>query len=131
MKKTIALPGILLVALLLKGILLYVGVVSFDSDEAVVGLMARHILQGARPIFFYGQAYMGSLDAYLVAGAFALLGESVLAVRVVQLAMLVVPHAYSSATGAIVPRQAFSYSNSVIGRSPAQSAYAASSAQLR
>ena len=30
---------------------------------------------------------MGSLDAYLVAGAFALLGESVLAVRVVQVAL--------------------------------------------
>jgi hypothetical protein len=56
----------------------------FNADEAVVGLMARHILAGEVPVFFYGQAYMGSLDALLVAGAFRLWGESVGAIRVVQ-----------------------------------------------
>jgi hypothetical protein len=56
----------------------------FNADEAVVALMARHILQGARPVFFYGQAYMGSLDAILVAGSFALLGQQVWAIRLVQ-----------------------------------------------
>ena len=61
------------------------GSVPFNSDEAVVALMARHILQGQRPVFFYGQAYLGSLDAWLVAGAFRLAGESVVAVRIVQL----------------------------------------------
>ncbi len=60
------------------------GSVPFNSDEAVVGLMARHILMGSRPVFFYGQAYLGSLDAWLVAGAFRLFGESVLALRGVQ-----------------------------------------------
>ena len=30
----------------------------FNSDEAVVGLMARHINQGARPLFFYGQSVL-------------------------------------------------------------------------
>jgi hypothetical protein len=58
--------------------------VPFNSDEAVVALMARHILHGARPVFFYGQAYMGSLDAFLVAGAFAVLGQQVWVIRVVQ-----------------------------------------------
>ncbi|MBN1953604.1 MAG: glycosyltransferase family 39 protein [Anaerolineae bacterium] len=61
--------------------------VPFDGDEAIVALMARHILQGERPWFFYGQNYMGSLDAYFIAGAFALLGESVWAVRLVQVAL--------------------------------------------
>lgn len=56
----------------------------FNADEAVVALMARHILQGARPIFFYGQAYMGSLDAFLVAAAFTVLGQSVWVIRLVQ-----------------------------------------------
>lgn len=46
--------------------------------------MARHILQGQVPVFFYGQAYMGSLDALLVAGAFRLLGEQVWVIRLVQ-----------------------------------------------
>ena len=42
---------------------------------------------------------------------------------------LAFPHAYSSGTGVAGPRQAFSYSSSVIGRNPAQSAYAAQSFQ--
>jgi 4-amino-4-deoxy-L-arabinose transferase-like glycosyltransferase len=62
-------------------------VVPFNADEAVVGLMARHILQGERPVFFYGQAYLGSLDAWLVAGAFLVFGQTVLAIRLVQLAL--------------------------------------------
>jgi hypothetical protein len=51
--------------------------VPFNADEAIVALMARHILQGERPIFFYGQAYMGSLDAYLVALGFLLFGQQI------------------------------------------------------
>jgi 4-amino-4-deoxy-L-arabinose transferase-like glycosyltransferase len=76
--------GVLLIALIGRAALLASASVSFHSDEAVVALMARHILQGDRPVFFYGQAYMGSLDAWLVAGGFALLGESVLTIRIVQ-----------------------------------------------
>jgi hypothetical protein len=75
---------VLAVALVARLLLLASGAVSFHSDEAVIGLMARHILQGARPTFFYGQAYMGSLDAWAVALGFTLLGESVLAIRIVQ-----------------------------------------------
>jgi len=59
--------------------------VPFNGDEAIVGLMARHILvDGARPIFFYGQAYMGSLDAYLVAAGFTLFGEQIWVIRLIQ-----------------------------------------------
>ncbi len=61
------------------------GVVPFNSDEAIVGLMARHILRGEWPIFFYGQAYMGSLDATLVALGFRLFGEQVAVIRAVQI----------------------------------------------
>ena len=50
-----------------KLILLSMNAFPFNADEAVVALMARHALQGNIPIFFYGQAYMGSLDALLVA----------------------------------------------------------------
>lgn len=57
----------------------------FNSDEAIVGLMARHILNGARPIFFYGQAYMGSLDAYLVALFFLFFGTHTWVIRLVQI----------------------------------------------
>jgi 4-amino-4-deoxy-L-arabinose transferase-like glycosyltransferase len=77
----------LLIATALRAGLLYADVVPFNADEAVVALMARHILHGARPIFFYGQVYLGSLDAWLVAGAFALFGQSVLAMRLAQTAL--------------------------------------------
>ncbi len=76
--------GALLAAAGLKLGLLLAGVVPFNSDEAVVALMARHILQGEWPVFFYGQAYMGSLDAFLVAASFALFGQHIWVIRLVQ-----------------------------------------------
>ena len=77
----IALMVSLLLGVGLKVILVLSNVIPFNSDEAVIGLMAKHILNGARPVFYYGQAYMGSLDAFLVAGMFQLLGEQVYSIR--------------------------------------------------
>jgi hypothetical protein len=40
----------------------------FSADEAVPGLMARHILMNHElPVFFWGQDYFGSAEAYLIA----------------------------------------------------------------
>ncbi len=47
-----------------------------DPDEAMTGLMARHVLQGDFPIFFHGQAYMGSGEAFPTAALFFLFGAS-------------------------------------------------------
>ena len=76
--------GLLILAAGWKAALLAANAFPFNSDEAIVALMARHILQGERPVFFYGQAYMGSLDAYLVALGFKLLGQGVWVIRLVQ-----------------------------------------------
>ncbi len=84
-KATLILMLILLTAIGLKVGILLAEKIPFNSDEAVVGLMAKHILQGERPIFFYGQAYMGSLDAYLVAIGFAIFGIQVWVIRLVQI----------------------------------------------
>jgi 4-amino-4-deoxy-L-arabinose transferase-like glycosyltransferase len=55
-----------------------------DGDEAVVGLMARHIaFLGDRPVFYYGQPYLGSLEAFSVAPLFRLLGSSTLLLKLV------------------------------------------------
>jgi 4-amino-4-deoxy-L-arabinose transferase-like glycosyltransferase len=81
--------GIVSVAIILKAALLISGAFPFNSDEAVVALMGRHILAGERPIFFYGQAYMGSLDAYLVAILFGIFGQAVWVVRLVQVLLFV------------------------------------------
>ena len=83
-RPTTILLSILGAAVAWKAALLLLDCVPFNADEAVVALMAHHILQGERPIFFYGQAYMGSLDAYLVAGFFGLLGQQVWVIRLVQ-----------------------------------------------
>jgi hypothetical protein len=54
----------------------------FDSDQAIVGLMAKHLVEGrAFPLFFYGQEYMLAVEAWVVAPFVAVLGPSVLAVR--------------------------------------------------
>lgn len=34
------------------------------GDETVYGIMALHILKGQFPVYYYGQAYLGSLEAY-------------------------------------------------------------------
>jgi 4-amino-4-deoxy-L-arabinose transferase-like glycosyltransferase len=73
----------------LKVWLLWKDAIPFNADEAIVALMARHILQGERPLFFYGQAYMGSLDAWLVAIGFALVGQYTWVIRVVQILLYV------------------------------------------
>ncbi len=72
---------------LFRGFLLIKQAFPFHADEAIVGLMAKHILQGERPIFFYGQVYMGSLDAYLIAVFFRLFGEEIIWIRLVQLGL--------------------------------------------
>jgi len=47
-----------------------------DSDQAVNGLMARHILQGALPPLYYGQDYCGSIQTYFISTIFFLFGAS-------------------------------------------------------
>lgn len=83
------------VALLLGGLLLRVwllvrGWPSLDSDEAIIGLMGRHILyNGEHPTFYYGQHYMGSLEAYMAAAFFWLFGPSQASLRLVTLVLIV------------------------------------------
>ncbi len=79
--------GIYALALILIGTAVRLAIVLLgypadDSDEATMGLMALHInTRGEHPIFFYGQNYMGALEAYLGAAFFRLFGVSVLSLR--------------------------------------------------
>src|SRR5919204_6281688 len=83
-----------LLALLLVGLALRLAIVAsplgeIDGDEAVVGLMARHIaFLGERPVFFWGQPYLGSLEAFSAAPLFRVFDSSSLALKLV-------PTAYS------------------------------------
>jgi hypothetical protein len=65
--------------------------IPFTSDQAIVGLMARHILAGkGHPVFYYGAAYAGSIEPHVVAGVFALLGPSVESFRAAMAILLAV-----------------------------------------
>ncbi|HKJ65439.1 MAG TPA: hypothetical protein VJ969_08555, partial [Desulfopila sp.] len=61
------------ICLLAVGLRCAMAVFVFAStrDTSVVGIMGLHILEGARPLFFYGQAYMGAAEAYLTAAVFS------------------------------------------------------------
>ena len=88
LRRVAPLIAIVALAVTLRVALLAADAVPFNGDEAVVGLMARHILQNdERPTFFYGQDYSGALDAYLTAGMYALIGPRVLGGRLVQMAL--------------------------------------------
>ncbi len=51
------------------------------GDEMEVGLQAEHILRGELPVYYFGQPYMGSLEAYLAAFIFLFTGPAVWAMR--------------------------------------------------
>jgi len=52
----------------------------FDSDQAVMGLMAKHLSEGrAFPVFFYGSNHILAVQAWLAAPVFLLAGVSVAA----------------------------------------------------
>jgi len=72
-------------------VFVYVSVLgSTNSDEAVLGLMARHALDGEFTTFLWGTPYGGPQEAWLAAPIFAVFGSSVTALRVVPIALDVI-----------------------------------------
>jgi hypothetical protein len=54
----------------------------FDSDQAIVGLMAKHLIEGrAFPLFYYGQTYLLGVDAWVAAPFFLVMGPTVVALH--------------------------------------------------
>ncbi len=51
------------------------------GDEVMFGLMGNHILQGELPIFYWGQSYLGALEAYVTALFSLVIGMSGLTVQ--------------------------------------------------
>ncbi|WP_338606082.1 glycosyltransferase family 39 protein [Desulfoferula mesophila] len=67
------LMGIVLLGALVRG--LYLAWPYLDSDIAVVGLMARHALNGDFYALYWGNHYGGSLEPIIAAGVFAIFGS--------------------------------------------------------
>jgi hypothetical protein len=65
-------------------LLLWITKFGVEADESIVGLMAKHVYEGRQwPIFYYGQPYMGSLEAILAAGMFYLTGVGSVGLKLV------------------------------------------------
>ncbi len=74
-----ALICLLVLALALRTVILFTGQRYLRSDEAVVGLMAKHVVtRGETPMFLYGQSYGGghAIVAYLAAPLFIVCGRT-------------------------------------------------------
>jgi dolichyl-phosphate-mannose-protein mannosyltransferase len=56
---------------------------AIDADEAVVGLLTRGILHGTLPVFFPGQGYGGTQEAFLAAPIVAATGLHIWSLRIV------------------------------------------------
>lgn len=61
---------------------------AFDSDQAIFGLMAKHLIEGrAFPMFIYGDSYLLAVQAWLAAPLFAIFGPSVAVLKLPVLAI--------------------------------------------
>jgi 4-amino-4-deoxy-L-arabinose transferase and related glycosyltransferases of PMT family len=66
-------------------VILFVSQTHLTSDEAIIGLMAKHILEGRYfPFYFYGTSYNASCawEAYLAVIPFAIAGVGVVALKI-------------------------------------------------
>ncbi len=80
--------GVVALVVAARGVLFMQPGVRFDADQAIVGLMAKHISEGrAFPIYFYGQSYLLAIEAYLAAPVMWLLGPTEVALKIPVVAM--------------------------------------------
>src|SRR4051812_40177053 len=100
----IGLAAALGLGLLVRLLVIFSPLGEIDADEAIVGLMARHIaFLGERPVFYWGQPYLGRLEAFTAAPLFRLFDSSTFLLKLV-------PTAYSLgflALSAVMARRFF------------------------
>src|SRR5438046_8030408 len=76
--------GVLILIATARFVILLTSQNHVHSDEAIIGLMGKHILEGRYfPFYMYGQPYNAGAawEAYLAAIAFALFGVSVISLK--------------------------------------------------
>ena len=73
--------------LVLRAYVLQSNLGALDSDEAVLGLMALHVLDGEFSVFYWLQAYTGFQTPILVVPALALFGAHALVLKVFTIAI--------------------------------------------
>lgn len=81
-ERAIVLAIVALVILARSAIFVFWEQAQFDSDQAVIGLMAKHLSEGrAFPMFLYGSNYILAVEAWIAAPVFLLAGASVAALK--------------------------------------------------
>ena len=63
-----------------------------DGDESIMGLMAKHFLQGKElPLFFYGQSYgFAFIEVLFISGVYSFIGVSGIALKVAMLILFAI-----------------------------------------
>ena len=103
-------PALLVVSTICFRLPVLVNAAALNSDMAVVGLQARHILHGEWSWHLWGAGYQSSVDALLTAAVFALIGSSPLAFEIVP----VIGHLAIVGLAFAVLRSKFSRSQAVL-----------------
>lgn len=87
-RRSTVLAAVLLLTLARSAVLVFWEGSHFDSNQAVFGLMAKHVAERrAFPVFMYGQNYMLAVEAWLAAPVFLVAGASVTALKLPLLAI--------------------------------------------
>ncbi len=84
MRRHIPFIGVLILIAAARFVILLMSQTHVHSDEAIIGLMGKHILEGRYfPFYMYGQLYNAGAawEAYLAAMAFAFFGISVISLK--------------------------------------------------
>ena len=88
LERAIVMAIVVLVILARSAIFVFWEQAHFDSDQAVIGLMAKHLSEGrAFPMFIYGGNYILAVEAWLAAPVFLVAGVSVAALKTPLLAV--------------------------------------------
>jgi hypothetical protein len=81
-ERAIVMAIVVLVILARSAIFVFWEQAHFDSDQAVFGLMAKHLSEGrAFPMFMYGGNYILAVESWLAAPVFLVAGASVAALK--------------------------------------------------
>jgi hypothetical protein len=84
----VVVTAILLVILARSAIFVFWEDSHFDANQAVIGLMAKHVAEfRALPVFMYGQNYQLAVESWLAAPLFFVAGSSVTALKLPLLAI--------------------------------------------
>jgi hypothetical protein len=87
-ERAIVMTIVALVIVVRSAIFVFWEQAEFDSDQAVIGLMAKHLSEGrAFPMFLYGSNYILAVEAWTAAPVFMVAGASVAALKLPLLAI--------------------------------------------